>query len=128
MASQGPSNALLEISPVPPNPLARSAGGQDADGQQREHLAQADGAAQLKGPPEQFWVEPWRSPARRKGRLRLLDRAAMQPQRVSKRNYRDQQEEGAEPQAGDERVISLGQPNEGGDEEEDEGDGSRQQA
>jgi hypothetical protein len=113
--------ALLKIGPVAPNPLGRSAGGQNTDGQQRQHLAQADGAAQLKGSPDQFGVEPWRSPARRKGQLRLLDRAATQPQRVSKHSYRDQQEEDAKPQAGDQRIISLGQPNEGGDEEEDEG-------
>ena len=123
-----PCLALLEIRPVAPNPLGRSAGGQNADGQQRQHLAQADGAAQLNGSPYEFGVEPWRAPARGKGQLRLLDRAASQPERVSKHSYRDQQEEDAKPEAGDQRVISLGQPNEGGDEEEDEGYGSRQQA
>ena len=57
-----------------------------------------------------------------------LDRAASQPERVSKHSYRDQQEEDAKPEAGGQRVVSLGQPNEGGDEEKDESYGSRQQA
>jgi hypothetical protein len=93
--------------------LHGSAGSENADGEQRYHLAQANGAADLEGSRQQLGVEPRRTSPRCERESRALGGTALRPESVAKGGNRNQQENSAEREAGDQRIVSSREPNEG---------------
>src|SRR6516165_7091318 len=83
------------IGSLAPAKLHGSAGSKNADGEQRYHLSQANGAADLECSRQQLGVEPRRASPRCQRESRALRGTALRPERVAKGENRDQQENSA---------------------------------
>jgi hypothetical protein len=105
--------------------LHGSAGGENADGEQWYHLAKANGAADLEGSRQQLGIEPRRASPRCERESGALCGTALRPERVAKGENRDQQEDSAKPKAGNQRIVSSREPDEGRNQQEYESDGGR---
>src|SRR5262249_34000293 len=103
------------FAPKPFHPDTRS---EHADGQQRNELTPADGAARLNCTTQRFGVEPNRGPVRRQRQLGLLDRSAARPQTANGHDNRRQQEKAREHYGRSQRTVPFGQPNECDQEDE----------
>src|SRR5262245_40364058 len=103
------------LAPKPFHPDTRS---EHADGQQRNELAPADGAAHLNCAAQHFGVEPKRVPARCQCQLGLLNRSSARPQTRNGGDDRRQQEKTRERYGRGQRTVPSGQPNECDQEDE----------
>src|SRR5262245_48321013 len=103
---------VLDLRSVASKPFHADAGGENADGQQWNELAPADGTAHLNGAAEDFGVEPGRVSTRRQCELGLFHRAATRPQTANGRDNRRQQEKTRERRGRGQRIVPLGQPDE----------------
>src|SRR5262245_30933358 len=112
---------VLELRSVASKPFHADAGGENADGQQWNELAPADGTAHLNGAAEDFGVEPGRVSTRRQCELGLFHRAATRPQTANGRDNRRQQEKTRKRRGRGQRIVPLGQPDESNQENESGG-------
>src|SRR5262245_32272393 len=112
---------VLDLRSVASKPFHADAGGENADGQQWNELAPADGTAHLNGAAEDFGVEPGRVSTRRQCELGLFHRAATRPQTANGRDNRRQQEKTRERRGRGQRIVPLGQPDESDQENESGG-------
>src|SRR5262245_25583696 len=112
---------VLDLRSVASKPCHADAGGENADGQQWNELAPADGTAHLNGAAEDFGVEPGRVSTRRQCELGLFHRAATRPQTANGRDNRRQQEKTRERRGRGQRIVPLGQPDESDQENESGG-------
>src|SRR5262249_29256101 len=112
---------VLDLRSVARKPFHADAGGEHADGQQRNELAPADGTAHLNGAAEEFRVEPGHVFARRQRELGLFNRPATRPETANGRDNRRQQEKTRERHGRGQRTVSFGQPDESNQEDESGG-------
>src|SRR6266545_759412 len=99
-------------------PLHADAGGKNAKGNHRNHLAPTECAAHLDCSAEESWVDQRCASSCRQGERGTFDRAAAQNETANERDDRTQQEETRQRQCGDQRLITRGHPNEGGNDDE----------
>src|SRR5215472_17861279 len=112
----------LDRRSLAPEPFHPDTGGEHADGQQRNELAPADGAARLNCTTQHFGVEPNRGPARRQRPLGLRDCAAARPQTEDGGDNRRQKEKAREYCGRSQRTVPSGQLNECNQEDEARGE------